>query len=134
MKIKAFGVSDKHTGPWHGEMDRADQALAKGRAMWGRTATIYVAMVAPLNPADFLPSSEVLLGDLSEALVEAHGSGADAIFDNRKIRALISHWWINVVARDFLEKIESVTDIDFMVASKVKAYSPDNEVRASDFK
>jgi hypothetical protein len=112
MKIKAFGVSDKHTGPWHGEMDRADQALAKGRAMWGRTATIYVAMV----------------------LVEAHGSGADAIFDNRKIRALISHWWINVVARDFLEKIESVTDIDFMVASKVKAYSPDNEVRASDFK
>jgi len=132
--MKTFGVSDKHTGPWLGEADKPDQALAKGRAMWGEKSMLYVAVLDVLNPADGLPSIEVIVGDAREALVERHGTGCDAIFDNKKVMGALSEWWEQVTLFGFQTIIEEVEEIDHMVASKIKVYSPGNNVKVGDFK
>ena len=132
--MKTFGVSDKHTGPWLGESEKPDQTLAKGRAMWGNDCPLYIAVLDVMNPADGLPSIEVLIGDVRETLVEKHGSGADAIFDDRKVMSAIGDWWITVMSHELLNVIASVTELDHMVATKVKLYSPGHNVKVGDFK
>ena len=131
---KNYGVSDKHTGPWLGESDKPDEALAKGRAMWGDTTKLYVAKIAPMDPAEGLPNMAVFIGDIREALVEKHGSGADAVFDGKEVIAALDTWWEEQVKAEFVNAIEQVTDIDHMVTSEVKIYSPGNDVKVGDFK
>ncbi len=132
--MKQFGVSDKHTGPWLGESDKPDQALAKGRAMWGEKTMLYIAVLDVMNPADGLPSIEVLIGDVREALVEKYGSGADAIFDDKKVQAALADWWEQVKQFGLATIIGEVAAVDHMVASQIKVYSPGNEVKLADFK
>jgi len=69
---RVYGVSDKHTGPWLGEADAPDKALAHGRALWGNRQ-LYVAEIAPLVPSVGLPNIYALVGDVREQLVDGHG-------------------------------------------------------------
>lgn len=132
--MKTFGVSDKHTGPWLGESEKPDQALAKGRAMWGNDCPLYLAVLDVMNPAEGLPSIEILIGDVREALVEKYGSGADAIFDDKGVMVELGDWWDEIKSRGMIAKIEIVAELDHMVASKVKLYSPGHDVKVGDFK
>ncbi len=127
-----YGVSDKHTGPWIGEEDRPDMALAKGRAMWG-TIRLYVAQIRPVKPSDGLPKLTTMVGDVRENLVSKYGSGADDFFDNPKIAIVLDS--VDFRARvEFDRLIESVADIDFMVSAKVVGYGGSQHVRVNDFK
>jgi hypothetical protein len=129
--MRKFAVSDKHTGPWLGDCSAPDQALAKGRAMWGANAPLYVALIEPMNPAEGLPSIEQLLGDVRETLVDKYGSGADAAFDELPVQAALAKWWKNIVNNQFAQMFEGE---ERAVPTLVKLYSADNNVKVSDFK
>lgn len=132
--MKTFGVSDKHTGPWLGESEKPDQALSKGRALFGDKSMLYVAVLDVLNPADGLPSVEILVGDARENLVERHGTGCDAVFDNREVMEALGVWWREIADHVFREIIEKIEKVDHMVATNIKVYSPGSNVKVGDFK
>ena len=126
-----YGVSDKHTGPWVGEEDRPDLALAKGRAMWG-TIRLYVAQIRPVKASDGMPKLSTMIGDVRENLVSKYGSGADDFFDNPKIALILDA--VDFRARiEFDKLIESVAEINFSVPAKVVAYGGSQAVRLNDF-
>jgi hypothetical protein len=129
-----YVVSDKHDGPWLGESDKPEEALAKGRALWGDTRKLYVAQSGALDITEAVPSVEVFIGDMREKLVEDHGSGADAVFDNKKVMLKLSDWWKEVMYQDLPDIIDMVEKVDFLVVSKVRVYSPGNDVKVGDFK
>lgn len=134
MSERTFGVSDRHTGPWLGEDDTPAKALAKGRAMWGPEKKLYVAEIRLMEPSEALPPVEVLVSDMKEKLVEKYGSGADEIFDNKKVMIALKVFWEQAVRSEFDRVIDGVADMDFMVTTAPKLYSPGNEVKVGDFK
>jgi len=82
-----------------------------------------------------LPNIASLVGDVREALVDKHGSGADAVFDNRKAMVTLEVWWQGIVDGGFAGVIEAQADEeDFMVAHKVKSYTALQTVKVGDFK
>ena len=127
-----YGVSDKSTGPWLYEAASPDQALAKGRAMWGQV-TLFVAEVRVIKPSDGLPNAAVLVGDIRENLVEKYGSGADAMFDDRKVMISIEVAFERL-KHEFDTLVDGVYDIDFMVAGKIRSYTGIQTVKVGDFK
>ena len=132
--MKTFGVSNKYTGPWLGEADRPDQALAKGRAMYGNDCPLYIATLDVMNIADGFPSIHVLIGDVRETLVEKHGSGADRIFDEAGVTQALDEWWNRMLEFDLLHVLSNVAAVDHMVADNIRMYSPGNDVKLNDFK
>lgn len=132
--MNMYGVSDKHTGPWLGESEKPDQALAKGRAMWGDGRDLYVAEIDILDPTRHMPSVEGIIGELRERLVDKFGSGADAVFDDKKVMTTLSVWWEHEALPTMLMRIEEQADIDFTVAGRIKMYKPTFHCKVSDFK
>ena len=128
-----YGVSDKHTGPWLYERETPQQALEAARANWGARA-LYVAKIDVLNTAEMLPPVRGIVGDLRERLTERYGSGADDVFDNRKVMSALETWWESAVQVQFNNVIDAAADQHFTAASVVKKYGPTQQVKVGDFK
>ena len=117
-----------------GEYEKPDQALSRARAMWG-SRRVYIAEIAPLDVGEGLPNIASLVGEVRETLVEKYGSGADSVFDSRKVMVTLEGWWQSMIERDFAEVIAIFSEEeDFMVAHKVKSYTALQTVKLGDFK
>jgi hypothetical protein len=133
-KLKTYGISDTHKGPWLGADTTPSNALARGRAMWGNKR-VYVAEIQPIDYGEGLPSIAVLVGDVRETLVEKYGSGADIIFDDNKAMIALEVWWQIIIDYGFVDVIEQQAEAeDFMTATKIKSYTALQTVKVGDFK
>ncbi len=129
-----FSYSHDPSSGWLGHFESPVAALTSGRARYADADKIFIAQWEPAYYADFLPSVEILISMMREAVSDRCGDAAADVYDllsqdqrfslGAALTAAVEEWEDN---------LPSKLEFTGRRILKIVGYEPRDEVRKVDF-